>query len=83
MGATSASLPSLSERMFGPGSLDEAQKRRSIYFTIKRSQLVPIMMLFDAPDSLQSLGIRSSTTIAPQESSRRRKRGFGRRGREY
>ena len=52
--------------MFGPGSLDEGQPRRSIYFTIKRSQLIPIMMLFDAPDSLQSLGNRSSTTIAPQ-----------------
>jgi len=52
--------------MFGPGSLDEGQKRRSIYFQIKRSQLIPMMSLFDGPDSLQGLPIRSTTTIAPQ-----------------
>ncbi len=56
----------LDERMFGPGTLDEAQRRRSIYFTIKRSQLVPSMMLFDAPDSLQGLGQRAATIVAPQ-----------------
>jgi hypothetical protein len=61
-----ASSGTLERRMFGPGSLDEAQPRRSVYFTVKRSQLNPFMMLFDAPDSLQSMGNRASTTIAPQ-----------------
>ncbi|MDR3632249.1 MAG: DUF1553 domain-containing protein, partial [Isosphaeraceae bacterium] len=56
----------LDEKSFGPGTLDERQKRRSIYFTVKRSKLVPMMVLFDAPDALQGLGLRSSTTIAPQ-----------------
>jgi hypothetical protein len=56
----------LDERMFGPGSLDEAQRRRSIYFTIKRSELVPMMQVFDAPEALTSMGDRPSTTIAPQ-----------------
>jgi cytochrome c553 len=56
----------LDEKMFGPGSLDESHKRRSIYFTIKRSQLVPCMMLYDAPDSLQGLGNRGATIVAPQ-----------------
>jgi mono/diheme cytochrome c family protein len=56
----------LDEGVFGPGSLDEAHKRRSIYFTIKRSQLVPSMMLFDGPDALQALGQRASTIVAPQ-----------------
>lgn len=56
----------LDPRMFGPGTLDEGQRRRSIYFTVKRSKLVPIMMLFDAPESLQSVGSRSTTTVAPQ-----------------
>jgi hypothetical protein len=56
----------LDERMFGPGTLDDNQLRRSIYFTVKRSKLVPMMMLFDAPDGLQAIGARSSTTIAPQ-----------------
>jgi hypothetical protein len=56
----------LDRRMFGPGSLDESHRRRSIYFTIKRSQLIPLMMLFDGPDTLTSLGSRASTTTAPQ-----------------
>ena len=51
---------------FGPGTLDANMKRRSIYFFVKRSQLVPMMTLFDAPDSLQDLALRSNTTIAPQ-----------------
>ena len=42
----------LDEQMFGPGTLDEKMRRRSIYFFVKRSQLVPMMTLFDAPDSL-------------------------------
>src|SRR5262249_40379378 len=56
----------LDERMFGPGSLDPNHKRRSIYFFVKRSQLVPMMVLFDAPDSLQGQEQRASTIIAPQ-----------------
>ncbi len=64
--ATLAASGMLDERMFGPGTLDPTQKRRSIYFTVKRSQLVPSMMLFDAPDSLQGLGQRAATIVAPQ-----------------
>ncbi|MEW6304894.1 MAG: DUF1549 domain-containing protein [Verrucomicrobiota bacterium] len=56
----------LDRTMFGPGSLDEGHNRRSIYFTIKRSKLIPMMVQFDAPDSLQSLGRRVNTTVAPQ-----------------
>jgi hypothetical protein len=56
----------LDATMYGPGSLDEAHKRRSIYFTIKRSQLIPGMMLYDAPDALTPLGQRAATIIAPQ-----------------
>ena len=51
--------------MFGPGTLDETHTRRSIYFTIKRSQLMPSMMLFDAPDSLQGLGQRATHDRRP------------------
>ncbi len=56
----------LDPKMFGPGTLDEGNHRRSIYFTIKRSQLVPMMALFDAPEPNQSSGSRSTTTVAPQ-----------------
>jgi len=56
----------LDTTMFGPGTLDEGMKRRSIYFFIKRSHLIPMMTQFDAPDSLQGLGRRVNTTVAPQ-----------------
>jgi hypothetical protein len=52
--------------MYGPGTLDPDMRRRSIYFFIKRSKLIPMMMLFDWPEHLVSIGQRSTTTIAPQ-----------------
>ena len=51
---------------FGPGTLDESNRRRSIYFTVKRSQLIPAMQVFDAPEPLVSQGTRPATTVAPQ-----------------
>jgi hypothetical protein len=51
---------------FGPGTLDEKMRRRSIYFFVKRSKLVPSMVLFDAPDALQGIDRRPQTTVAPQ-----------------
>jgi hypothetical protein len=56
----------LDTNMFGPGTLDQASRRRSIYFTVKRSQLVPAMQSFDAPEPLVSQGTRLTTTVAPQ-----------------
>jgi hypothetical protein len=56
----------LEDKMFGPGTLDEGSKRRSIYFTVKRSKLVPMMVIFDAPEALGGMAERPTTTIAPQ-----------------
>lgn len=56
----------LDRTMYGPGTLDPNMKRRSVYFFIKRSQLIPMMMLFDWPEHLVSIAQRQSTTIAPQ-----------------
>ena len=56
----------LDETQFGPGTLDEAMRRRSIYFMIKRSKLIPFLQVFDTPEPLASVGQRPSTTIAPQ-----------------
>lgn len=56
----------LDPTMYGPGSMNENMRRRSVYFFIKRSELIPSMMLFDWPEHLVSIGQRSSTTIAPQ-----------------
>src|SRR5262249_40974891 len=57
---------SLDTSMYGPGTLDPASRRRSIYFTVKRSKLVPMMQVFDAPEALSGVGERPTTTIAPQ-----------------
>ena len=56
----------LDATMFGPGTKDEHSKRRSIYFTIKRSELIPSMVAFDCPEPLVSQGMRPTTTVAPQ-----------------
>ena len=56
----------LDATMFGPGTKDERSKRRSIYFTIKRSQLIGSMVAFDLPEPLVSQGSRPTTTVAPQ-----------------
>ena len=61
-----ASSGTLDRTMFGPGTLDEQHRRRSIYFMVKRSKLIPMLLVFDAPDALQGLGLRSATTVAPQ-----------------
>jgi hypothetical protein len=56
----------LDATMHGAGTLDENSPRRSVYLTVKRSQLVPFLQMFDAPEAIQSIGVRSSTTVATQ-----------------
>jgi hypothetical protein len=56
----------LDGRMYGPGTLDEGGRRRSVYFTVKRSKLIPMLVVFDAPEALSGIGERPTTTIAPQ-----------------
>ena len=51
---------------FGPGSLSDSMTRRSVYFTMKRSRLIPALTVFDAPDGTVGVGERPSTTVAPQ-----------------
>jgi cytochrome c553 len=56
----------LNTTMYGPGHLSEESPRRSIYFTMKRSKLIPSLVVFDAPDGTVGVGDRPATTIAPQ-----------------
>jgi mono/diheme cytochrome c family protein len=56
----------LDPAMYGPGTLEEGSKRRSIYFTMKRSRLIPMLVIFDAPDGTVGVGERPATTVAPQ-----------------
>ncbi len=56
---------SLDRTMYGPSVLDDTP-RRSIYLRVKRSELLPIMTMFDAPEPTQSIGSRSITTVPTQ-----------------
>ena len=56
----------LDKKMFGPGTLNQEENRRSVYLTVKRDKLIPILQLFDAPDAIQSVGKRNVTTVPPQ-----------------
>jgi len=56
----------LDRKPYGKGSLDPKTTRRSIYLTVKRSRLIEILQLFDAPDAMQSIGSREESTVAPQ-----------------
>ena len=56
----------LDTTMYGAGTRNEQSRRRSIYFTIKRSQLMGSMVAFDAPEPLVTQGLRPTTTVAPQ-----------------
>jgi hypothetical protein len=51
---------------YGPGTLSESHRRRSIYFMLKRSKLIPFLQVFDFPDTLNSLGRRAVTTTSSQ-----------------
>lgn len=56
----------LDKKMFGAGSLNQEENRRSVYLRVKRDKLIPILQLFDAPDAIQSVGKRNVTTVPPQ-----------------
>jgi hypothetical protein len=55
----------LDPTMFGPSVLDNTA-RRSVYLRVKRSELLPVMTMFDAPEPTQSIGERSVTTVPTQ-----------------
>jgi hypothetical protein len=55
----------LDPKMFGPSVLENTA-RRSVYLRVKRSELIPIMTMFDAPEPTQSIGERIITTVPTQ-----------------
>lgn len=55
----------LDAKMYGPSVLDNTA-RRSVYLRVKRSELIPFMTMFDAPEPTQSIGERISTTVPTQ-----------------
>ena len=56
----------LEEKMYGPSETNYESGRRSVYLRVKRSELIPFMTMFDAPEPTQSIGDRSSTTLPTQ-----------------
>ncbi|MSQ96942.1 MAG: DUF1553 domain-containing protein [Gemmataceae bacterium] len=56
----------LDATMYGSGTLDGNSPRRSVYLTVKRSQMIPFLTMFDVPEALQSIGERSVTTVPTQ-----------------
>ncbi|MBM3995229.1 MAG: DUF1553 domain-containing protein [Planctomycetes bacterium] len=56
----------LDPKMYGVGTLDGNSPRRSVYLTVKRSQMIPFLAMFDMPEALQGIGERSVTTVPTQ-----------------
>jgi len=56
----------LDESMFGPAIDKLETPRRSVYLRVRRSELIPFMTMFDAPEPTQSIGDRGTTTLPTQ-----------------
>jgi hypothetical protein len=52
--------------LFGPSEAQVESPRRSVYLRVKRSEMVPFLTLFDAPEPTQSVGSRGVTTMPTQ-----------------
>ena len=57
---------SLDLRPFGPSETRLENSRRSVYLRVRRSELIPFLTLFDAPEPVQSVGARGLTTVPTQ-----------------
>ena len=50
-----------------PANPDPAEHaRRSVYMQMKRSMALPMLQIFDAPDTASSCARRETSTVAPQ-----------------
>ena len=56
----------LDPQMYGPPVNVVESPRRSVYLRVRRSELVPFLTLFDAPDATRSIGDRGATTVPTQ-----------------
>ncbi len=56
----------LDPKMFGPSETTAESTRRSVYLRVKRSELIPFLTLFDAPEATASIGDRGATTVPTQ-----------------
>ncbi len=56
----------LDPKMYGPAENTVESPRRSVYLRVRRSELIPFLTLFDAPDATRSIGDRGATTLPSQ-----------------
>jgi cytochrome c553 len=56
----------LDPTLYGRAGADETSPRRSIYLERKRSRLPLFLRVFDSPDFVSGVAVRSATTTAPQ-----------------
>ncbi len=56
----------LDRTMFGQSIEEFSIPRRSVYLRVRRSELFPFLILFDAPEATQSIGDRGTTTQPTQ-----------------
>jgi hypothetical protein len=56
----------LSNELFGPSVSNLDAPKRSVYLRVRRSELIPFLTLFDAPEPTQSIGDRGITTLPTQ-----------------
>jgi len=56
----------LDPNMYGRAGLDVGAPRRSIYLTVKRSEPVGFLQVFDQPEPVQPVGARSAATVPTQ-----------------
>ena len=56
----------LEDKLYGPSETSYESPRRSVYLRVKRSELIPFLTLFDAPEPAASVGERGATTLPTQ-----------------
>ena len=56
----------LEAKLYGPSETNYESPRRSVYLRVKRSELIPFLTLFDAPEPAASVGERGATTLPTQ-----------------
>ena len=56
----------LEDKLYGPSETNYESPRRSVYLRVKRSELIPFLTLFDAPEPAASVGERGATTLPTQ-----------------
>ncbi|MEQ2006643.1 MAG: PSD1 and planctomycete cytochrome C domain-containing protein [Limisphaerales bacterium] len=56
----------MEDKLYGPSETNYESPRRSVYLRVKRSELIPFLTLFDAPEPAASVGERGATTLPTQ-----------------